>query len=420
MTERDNQAHESLPISLLIASPNGFVRCASDWLAQAKGGRGFDSSSEGFAAAGKAMMAAPEIFVGLSLNDWTEGPYPSFWLSFFQASASGTPVVDFTSFLKKLDKPALAIGARNMLMIAAKAKDVESFRLLLSMEAARRSKLVMFAAYQHGGKAIAEIVKQPTALEALELLRIGGATWSRQGRVQHDLEGLEWLVDKCSPGIDPFIFAAIASATSDQDVLENGLSRALPKLECKDQVNSYGTVMLAKEKRALQAVIAMAMGGSPWFAKQYAVSIGGAAYWKRLCQGEALNCSEIQVRARDGKSSEPIEASLYVRLQGAVGIQAACAFSRHEPACSWLFKEVKAAGGEWVGAARLKAQLDSGFLVNNGRGGLDAHIFAASISASERAEFTEFMDCNSTASGNSVSEGGSPAPSQAPRSKNRL
>lgn len=415
MIQSDDPAQASIPLSLLIASPNGLVRCASDWLDLADTGRGFDSSCEEFLAVGKAMMAAPEVFVGLSVNDWTDGPYHSFWLSFFQASASGTPVVDFSDFLKKLDKPALAIGARNMLMIAAKGKDVESFRLLLSMGATRRSKLVMFAAYQHGGKAIAEIVKQPTPLEAHELLKLGGARWSRQGRVRHDLEGLEWLVDKCVHGIDPFIFAEIAAASSDQNVLENGLVRVLPKLECKDQANSFGAIHLPKERRSLQAIIAMAMGGSPWFAKQYAMSIGGQAYWTRLCRGEEVSCGELNTRARMGSLSDPDELAVYVRMQGFVGIQVACAFSRHAAACSWLFKEFQDAGGAWVGAGALRKQL-SKFTINGGRGGFDEHMFAASISASEQAEFTQFIDSGSPSADAAGGGGSQPAP----RSKNRL
>ena len=147
-------------------SPLGMLICAKDWLASSKTNKGYDTSTKGFAAAAWALAGAPEIFVGAGgpawVNDLSECPRAAFWRTAFEARAHGFPLLDFKSLLGSLPKEVLAKGAKNMLILAAKAKDAQSFEELLLLGAARRSKLVMFSAYQNGGKEVAQKVKQPT------------------------------------------------------------------------------------------------------------------------------------------------------------------------------------------------------------------------------------------------------------------
>lgn len=388
----DQTSTASIPFSLLAASPTGLVCCATDWLDQSRVGKRFDSSSAEFAAVGFALKAAPKAFIGASSEDWASGPRAQFWLNFFQASAANSPVVDFGKFLAALDKPDLAFGARNMLMIAAKAKDLNSFELLLATKAARRSKLLMFEAYRHGGRAIAELVKQPTSQEALELLENGGSCWRTSRRVEHDLDGIAWLVGKCETGIDPMFFAGIAATAKSQEVLEKGISVAIPKLACEDKLNGFGGVVKTREEREQEALLGMVLGGSPWFAKEFAISIGGESLWERLCKGEEVVCDDLHLLPRIDPGA-PEERTGYFRIRGALGLQAACSLSRNEAACSWLIGAVKAAGGTWMGAQRLREKIVQSNIFM-GTPEIAQKMTAAALSASERAEFSALINAD--------------------------
>lgn len=144
------------------------------------------------------IMEHPRVFLGGS-NDlpWKDSPLAPFWREFFKARKAGLiQEKAFEVWLGELSKEDLKSGARELLIEAARAGDSESFEKLLGRGAARRSKLVMFAAYQDGGVEVARKVKEPTPNEAKELVGLGAArgAWWRSKAVCHDWEGLQWLL----------------------------------------------------------------------------------------------------------------------------------------------------------------------------------------------------------------------------------
>lgn len=106
------------------------------------------------------MLPSPE-------NPW-DGPARGFWALAFR---SGIGAKILSEALPTASREALGAAGRDLLILAASARDGDSLGQLLAFKAARRSKSVLFSAFWHGGWKMAERIKPPTAQESEELLR---------------------------------------------------------------------------------------------------------------------------------------------------------------------------------------------------------------------------------------------------------
>lgn len=350
-------------IELMRSSPAGLVRCAADWLACSKSSYGFDAKDERFAAANRAFAAAPDIFVGAGGDPWIESSRPMFWRLFFEARAQGCPVTDLKTALADLPKAILALGAKDMLIGAARAKDAASFGELLDMGAARRSKLVMFSAYQNGGKKVALQVKAPTALEAVEMLDNGGGGWHASRAMVHDAEGFLWLLALSGAPIKAMTVARIIGNSADPASFEAAVREKVRRMSFapgREYIHHMGMQIERTEAQEVQlAILAMASSGAPQAAKALALAKGGDGLWSQACkEGFAgvfmLPAREASVQSRlvdvhvgasDGKKD--------FNLQAFSTAQHAVALSRHAEACSWLRSEYDALGAPWLPAQEL-------------------------------------------------------------------
>ena len=139
-------------LSMLRASPKGLVQLATDWLIQTHGNRSFETKDPRFQAVGEVMRAAPETFVGADGISWEDLNLTQFWSLYFEARKLGSVPAPLLEVLSPLSKAQLGKGAKDMMIVAARARDGISFGELLDLGAVRRSKLLMFSAYQPGAR----------------------------------------------------------------------------------------------------------------------------------------------------------------------------------------------------------------------------------------------------------------------------
>lgn len=356
-TKEDGVPPLSIPIELLRKSPRGLVACATDWLAGAKGAYGFDVNSPGFAAAGSSLLAAPEVFVGAASDEsWDELKLVAFWRLFFEARAKGTPPAPLSEALAKLDKKQLSKGAKDMMILAARSRDAKSFGELLDMGAARRSKLVMFSAYQNGGKEVALQVKKPTAKEAVEMLENGSRSYSWCSReMSHDPEGFCWLLSLAGHPIDAMKIAAIAANAPDPGVLSKVVEMHKDKMSFEEPNRYIVKVPVSEVEIRMAAACAFGTAGSAQGAKALAISFGGEAAWKELCAKGARSVWSLPIRRGrvKGRSSDLCETDSPAFPGPWFTIQAAVCLSREVDACRWLREEYARAGIPWLPAQDL-------------------------------------------------------------------
>jgi hypothetical protein len=348
-------------VDLLRASPAGMVQCAADWLAASKGRYGFDQEHTGFKAAGHLFSSAPDIFVGAGGDPWVESQRPRFWALFFEARASGAAVADFKAAISALGKPVLGIGAKDMLISAARCKDVESFGELLDMGAARRSKLVMFSAYQNGGKRVALQVKAPTANEAHEMLLNGAelGAWRSSRAMKHDAEGFLWLMGLSGQQIKASAVARIGANAEDPSLLELAVSKHIDDMTFESEREYFHQIgeYVERDMKGVcaAAILAMASAGSPKAAKALAVAKGGVELWKEACFKGFAGIFNLPVRGAGSAHANvvdlPVGASEEkkdMNLQPKTAPQHAVSISRHAEASEWLRAEYEAIGAPWL------------------------------------------------------------------------
>jgi hypothetical protein len=382
----------SAGIELLKTSPAGLIHCATEWIASAKNHYDYEKGHPGLLAAARALQAAPQIFVGSQGPSWDEAPRSQFWATLFAAKAQKAISFDLLAALKPLTKAELAHGAKHMMILAGKSKDSESFESLLALGAVRRSKLVLFSAYQNGSRAVAEKVKQPTSTEALELIELGKRSGWRSSRwVEHDAEGLDWLLSKVTTTLPASLLAKVAAGALDHEFIEPLLSKHWDKIQ-RDA--SSPTAWEApgsaefKERGALEMAAQFLAAGAPKTAKAAALLAGGLPLWTKMCsQGAepkidlvypAIEGAKVAYRANE-KTVEPGRCSR-------VSAQMACAMSGSEPACAWLRAEFETMKLAWAPAKAVEQFFKS---LAAGNAYLDAglpEVTARGVAASEKAD----------------------------------
>lgn len=383
-------------IELMRTSPGGLVRCAADWLEASKGSYGFNVEDRGFAAANQALCAAPDIFVGAGGDSWSESARPRFWRLFFEARAGGLAVADLKSALSKLPKAVLALGAKDMLMSAARFKDAASFGELLDMGAVRRSKLVMFSAYQNGGKNVALQVKVPTALEAGAMLDSGRRSWMSSNSMVHDVEGFLWLMQLWGKPIGAMTLARIVGRAEDPPSFEKAVGESAGRIDFFAEPEYFPhlgrSIAHSEEDRLHGAILGLSSAGSPQAAKALAIAKGGPALWSKACRQGFAGMFKLPVRKASPQGNLDEASVGYIDEPRAVADQArstpqhGAALSRDPQACAWLLAEYEAMGAPWLGAQTL-AKAYKALQVKSGAWG--AHWPSVSEEALSLSEFID-------------------------------
>lgn len=361
----------SVGLDLFDLSPVGLLYCARDWIKGAKNRYGFDVDFPGLEVAKQALAAQPELFVGAKGPDWSDSPREEFWSLYFQARKAGVDMGDLKSILSPLDKKALVMGAKEMMIAAAKAKDTDSFDAMLALGAARRSKLLMFSAYQNGGKTMAARVKQPTPGEAGELIGLGASVhaWRTSRAVSHDWEGLSWLIKKSGVKLDGMVLANIAANSEESDFLVKAAGELADSIEFTASKEYHhglsGYAMHTEEDSKRKAIVSMVCAGHPEGAKAIALAAGGKALWKEVCENGFRSSATFP--AREGfkdqsGATRPLSVGYLVKPQAvpAMGmtIQAAAALSGNVEAVMWARREYEAQGFKWSGSQELSKVYD--------------------------------------------------------------
>ena len=381
---------------LLKTSPRGLIICATEWIDSAKNHFDYEKGHPGLQAAAQALMAAPEIFVGAEGPSWHDSQRSEFWSKLFAAKAQGAVHFDLLAALKPLDKKQLALGAKEMMISAARAKDAQSFEALLSLGAARRSKLVLFSAYQNGGKSVAEKVKAPTAPEAVELIKLGSRTGWRSSRdVVHDAEGIDWLLSKVDR-IWTSDLAKVAAATPDHEFMLGVLEKRADKLRLAVDATPNPIIGKAKAdavQQGLEMAMQFASAGAPQTAKVCAKLVARElgmdfdAFWKQAClQGATASCNLSYPHVEEAKNAYRANFATAGNFQAPLTMQAACALSGDEEACAWLRQEMESHGWAWQPAQKLR-QIYATMATGNqyqDRGLVE--LVGRAIAASERSE----------------------------------
>lgn len=346
----------SASMGLLRDSPLGLLHCAKDWMISAKTQYGFDHGSPALAAVRSALAGAPDIFIGSRGPAWGDSPRYDFWLMYFQARKDGADMGDFESIIKGVDKKELARGAKDMMIMAAQAKDERSFESMLGLGAARRSKLLLFSAYKHGGKTVAEKVKKPTEKEAEQLLALGasGSPWRSAREVSHDWAGLRWLVELSRSDIEASVLAKIGANSSDPRVMAEAVREFGRKISVKEHsfyMNGQNTKVSLDEAQRL-AVVSMCSAGHPEAGKLLALDRGGEALWRDLCEVgfRRLGILPVKGACPSGRGGD---VTIGERAAWPMTVQAATALSGSMEACAWLRAEYESLGTRWLSAQAL-------------------------------------------------------------------
>lgn len=369
MKQHENATADPVPFAaseaLLRASPRGLVQMATDWLAQTRGGRRFEVEDPRFKAAGAAMRAAPEVFVAAAGDDsWEDLKLGAFWALYFDARRLGTPPAPLLEVLAPLDKAQLGKGAKDMMIVAARARDGVSFGELLDLGAVRRSKLVMISAYQHGGRDVASQVKMPTGKEALEMLGEGMSrySWRRRDMV-HDQAGFHWLMELIEKPIAALDVAVVGATSPEPRLLEEAVASFYDKMLFPPRAKDYHHPIEGTQEEAdAIAVMAFASAGSAKAAKALAIARGGQKFWRSMCSAgiaEAAALDFLPVRAPQSEVRQVASLRLDANVKKAspkesfMTVQAAACLSRVADECEWLRREYKEMGVAWMDPSKL-------------------------------------------------------------------
>lgn len=372
----------SADIGMLRLSPSGLVQCASDWIRSAilPGGR-YEASSPAIAAALGALRSAPDIFVSGEPNQ------DAFWTCFFRARGHFAIVDPLEDLLSSLDKSALASCGKDLLISAARAKDVESFKFLLGLGVVRRSKLVLFSGYKHGGRDIAASVKKPTVNEASELIRDFS---------QHPTNDLLWLLDYCGATAFKLERLALIAAASPDTKLASSILAASPRsFSANPKESSFSSRIredISERDVAIRCCMNFVSCRDPEAARTasrlFLATPGGFDPWLEFCRDGAL----LKGRSVISQPAKPPYKTPYSTHQfplcprvdsPKVTAQAACMLAGDEESAMWLRSEYASMGLSWLPASDLSAMYASA--KNNP--GSDKGMFERAAALSEKVDF---------------------------------
>lgn len=358
-------------LSMLRASPKGLVQLATDWLIQTRGNRSFETKDPRFQAVGEVMRAAPETFVGADGISWEDLNLTQFWALYFEARKLGSVPAPLLEVLAPLSKTQLGKGAKDMMIVAARARDGISFGELLDLGAVRRSKLLMFSAYQHGGHDVAIQVKKPTSKEALEMLGAGRSRYAWHRRVMtHDQTGFSWLMGLIDKEISAIDVAVVGANSAEPQLLEQAVSLFYDKLTFPEREANYHGVVAGTPEEANQiAVMAFAAAGSAKGAKALALAQGGHDFWVKMCTTGITNVMSMDFLPVCSGPTDEVVGGVCIRAHGhlkarkdtLMTVQAATCLSRSVEQCEWLraqYKELGVAWAETIELSKLYAKLE--------------------------------------------------------------
>lgn len=425
----DSGANTSMPenappasaLEMLRLSPAGMILSASEWLAGSReqysqGKVKYDSENPGFLAAGWAVLAAPDIFVGAVGNlSWEDSGLRKFWSAFFEARRAGSPPAPLSLILGALKKDELSKGAKEMMILACRAKDSDSFGEILDIATVRRSKLVMFSAFEQGGKNVALKVKKPTKKEAQELLAICSSKYRWSTRVDKisDLESFKWLMDIAGP--DTVSARVVARLAANAPTLKKDILAMAAKDYAKTMLyelrlftpKGFARELTPNEKLEAQhgaAVLSFASTGCPEEAKSLALGVSGVALWKNLCQYGVRGEMHLAISAIGPKAetAEAITGQFRQTQSGnytyksfddgpSMTLQAAACLSRDTDACRWVRAEYEALGVPWLSTHQL-SKIYAGLSLNYHETPTLGELIASAISMSEAIDLGSFMD----------------------------
>lgn len=365
-------------IGMLRLSPSGLVQCAADWIRSAiiPGDR-YEKNSPAVAAALGALRSAPDVFVSGQPNQ------DVFWTSFFHARRRSAIVEPLESLLVSLDKSALASCGKDLLILAARSKDVESFKFLLGLGVVRRSKLVLFSGYKHGGRAIAASVKKPTANEASELVRDFAA---------HSTDDLLWLLGHC--GDTSFKLerlATIAACSPDKKIASAILAASSGSFSSTPIEHSYiGRVQQNFSARdvAIRCSMNFASCRDPEATRTTSRSLlampGGGDPWLEFCRdGVFINGRSVIARPdRTPHSTYQIPLCPHADSPK-ITSQAACLLAGDAESAMWLRSEYASMGVSWLSSSDLAAMYASAKIAARS----DVEMFNNALALSEKVDF---------------------------------
>ena len=361
-----------IPLSLLKQSPRSVVTLALDWLDASKDSRDqFKSSSDYFMAARQLFHNATELFLHDEKQHWGESPKPAFWTLFFKARAQGAPVSDLISTLNRVDRKLLTPCAKDLMILAARSGDTASFNELLDLGVARRSKLVLFSAYQHGGKKVAMMVKKPTKLEAQEMIDLGCSTGPRG--MHHHTEDFSWLMDLTDQPLNSKKLLNITVQSEDPNFFEDIFEQYESRIEFKTE-NVYHhlaqtSIPINSSDPVNSMILSLASIGKPQAAKKLAIKKGGHALWSKVCHEGFCGFFNLPVKDKSyyrgildlpiGVRNSPIktaQGSWIIPVHpndSKTTLQAACILSLSSEACQWLRAEYEALKAPWLSSQHL-------------------------------------------------------------------
>ena len=134
-------------LELLKTSPEGLRQLGSGLLEKSCSPKGvYNDNSRWFKAGSELLEKVPEVFMELSEEEQELKQLKhAFWKHYFKAKVQGAEVPDFETIVNRLDKKQMNRIARYLINESVRAKDLNSFEVLLKKGACRRSKLVMFS-----------------------------------------------------------------------------------------------------------------------------------------------------------------------------------------------------------------------------------------------------------------------------------